>query len=181
VRKLKHSEIERLSLAELARCVRHPVTVVIENVRSAYNVGSMVRTCDAALAERLIVTGYTPPPDHSKVRKTALGAELGVPWESAPETIPVIEQLKRDGYTIAVLEITDSPTPVSKLENRHFPLALIVGNEVSGVTDAVIAESDLAIEIPQFGLKQSLNVAVALGIGLFGAVERFRSIRPTRP
>ena len=111
----------------------------------------MLRTCDAGLVEKVIVTGYTPPPNHRKVRKTALGAEVGVPWTHAPATPGVIEELKRDGYTIAVLEITDTPFRIESLQQDHFPLAIIVGNEVSGVSEATIALADIAIEIPQFG------------------------------
>lgn len=159
----------------------HPLTVVIENVRSAYNVGSIMRTCDAALVERVIVTGYTPRPSHRKVRKTALGAESGVRWESAEDAASVVKQLKADGYTVAVLEITDTPQYVGDLESGHFPLALVVGNEVSGISEGVIDRADFAIEIPQYGSKQSLNVAVAFGIAAMGIVERFRRIHPRHP
>lgn len=179
MRKLKHSEISRVPLSALAEVTRHPVTVIIENVRSAYNVGSILRTCDAALVDRVIVTGYTPQPDHPKVRKTALGAEERIPWEASPETGPVICRLKAEGYTVAVLEITDRPSRVEDLGRDHFPLVLLVGNEVTGVTDGAIALADLAIEIPQYGIKQSLNVAVAFGIAVMGAIERFRNIHPT--
>jgi len=179
MRKLKHAEISRVSPVGLSGSTRHPVTVIIENVRSAYNVGSILRTCDAALVDRVIVTGYTPPPDHPKVRKTALGAEAGIPWEASPESGPVIRRLKTEGYTIAALEITDQPFRVEDLGRHHFPLALVVGNEVTGLTDDAISLADIAIEIPQYGIKQSLNVAVAFGIAVMGAIARFRSIHPT--
>lgn len=178
MRKLKRAEIDRVSRSSPI-AARHLVTVVIENVRSAYNVGAILRTCDAALVDRVIVTGYTPLPDHPKVRKTALGAEKEVPWEAARETAPLIRRLKTEGYTIAALEITDQPSRVEDLGRNQFPLALIVGNEVAGVSDEAIALADLAIEIPQYGIKQSLNVAVAFGIAMMGVIERFRSIHPT--
>ncbi|MFC2085835.1 TrmH family RNA methyltransferase [Bacteroidota bacterium] len=181
MQKLKFTEIQRIAPRALAEAVRHPIVVVIENVRSAYNVGSILRTCDAALVERVIVTGYTPSPDHPKVRKTALGAETTIPWEAAPDIRRVVDQLKADGFLVAALEITDHPTLIEELAMQHFPLALIVGNEVSGLTDEAIDLADLAIEIPQYGSKQSLNVAVALGIAVMGAVEQFRRIRPRHP
>lgn len=160
---------------------RHPISVVIENVRSAYNVGSILRTCDAALVDHVIVAGYTPPPNHPKVRKTALGAEMGIPWEAAPDAVSAIHRLRLAGYTVAVLEITDSPTRIDELEVRHYPLALVLGNEVTGVSDEAIKSADIAIEIPQYGSKQSLNVAVASGIAVMGVVEHFRRIRPIHP
>jgi len=104
-----------------------------------------------------------------------------VPWETQPDAAPVILQMKTDGYTVAALEITDSPYQFGNLEPRHFPLALLVGNEVSGVADEVMALVDLAIEIPQYGTKQSLNVSVAFGIVIMGVIERFRKTHPTHP
>jgi tRNA G18 (ribose-2'-O)-methylase SpoU len=177
VRKLRHAEIDRIPHEKLAEVDRHPLTVVIENVRSAYNVGSILRTCDAALVERVIVTGYTPKPDHRKVRKTALGAESGIEWEDSVDTLPVLRRLRAEGHAIAILEITDTPSRISELEVRHFPLALVVGNEVTGITDEVVEEADLALEIPQYGAKQSLNVAVAFGVAAIGIVERFHQLR----
>ena len=181
MRKLKHIEIQRITPSALPSTVRHPVTVIVENVRSAYNVGSILRTCDAALVERVIVVGYTPAPDHPKVRKTALGAEAAVPWTAEPTIQPVIQRLKADGYTVAALEITDSPTRIEDLTGQQFPLALLIGNEVTGVTNDAIELVDLAVEIPQYGMKQSLNVAVAFGVAAMGIVEQFRSTHPTHP
>ena len=181
MRKLKHAEIPRIRPVALSGIERHPIAVVIENVRSAHNVGSILRTCDAALVDHVFVTGYTPAPDHPKVKKTALGAEEFLSWETAPNALDVVHALQARGTTVAVLEITDRPTRIEDLVADQFPLALVVGNEVTGVTDEVIAEADLALEIPQYGSKQSLNVAVAFGIAAMGVVERVRSIRPTLP
>ena len=180
MRKLSHSEILRIPPAELDDARRHPFTVIVENVRSAYNVGAMLRSADAAFVEQIITTGYTPPPDSPKVRKTALGAESFVPWDTADDALTVVERLRKAGYTIAVLEITDEPTRVEQLDPPHFPLALVVGNEIAGVTPEVVEQADLALEIPQYGSKQSLNVAVAFGVAALGIVERFRQIRPRR-
>ncbi len=181
MRKLKHEEIPRVSPAELAEIDRHPITVIIENVRSAYNVGSILRTCDAALVERVIVAGYTPAPDHPKVQKTALGAQDGIAWDRTPTSREAVQHLRGMGYTIAVLEITDGSMLISDLQAEHFPIALLIGNEVTGVTDEMVATADIALEIPQYGSKQSLNVGVAFGIAVMGAVDRFRSIHPKHP
>jgi tRNA G18 (ribose-2'-O)-methylase SpoU len=181
LKKLTHSDLTRLRRHELSEVDRHPVIIIAENVRSAYNVGSILRTCDAALVEQIIVTGYTPDPDHPKVAKTALGAELTVPWTRHETTLEAISVLRSRGYTIAALEITDKPSRIEDLEPSDYPLAMIVGNEVLGVSDEVIEQCDLALEIPQYGAKQSLNVAVAFGIAVMGVVERFRQTRPKRP
>ena len=118
--------------------------------------------------------------EFQQVRKTALGAEVVVPWDKEPEATSVILRLKAAGYTVAALEITDKPYKVDDLAAPQFPLALVVGNEISGVDDDVMALVDLAIEIPQYGTKQSLNVSVAFGIVVMGAVQRFRKTHPTR-
>lgn len=154
---------------------KHPIVAVFENIRSVYNVGSMLRTCDAMLLEHVWVTGYTPRPDHSGIRKAALGSERTIAWSQAPDAPDVVRRLKKDGYTIAALEITDRPTSIRDVAPAHFPLALIVGNELTGVSDEALREADLAIEIPQYGSKQSLNVAVAFGIATAGLVERLRA------
>jgi tRNA G18 (ribose-2'-O)-methylase SpoU len=178
MRKLRTQDIERPTVEQLAAREPHPISVVIENVRSAYNVGSILRTCDAAHVRSVVIAGYSPTPDHRKVRKTALGAEASVPWTRVQDGLTAVEMLRAEGHKIAVLEITDVPTAVDELQIRHYPLALVVGNEVTGVSEDVVAASDVALEIPQYGLKHSLNVAVAFGIVAMGAVERFRNIRP---
>lgn len=156
---------------------KHPVVVVLENIRSLYNVGAIFRTCDAMLIEEIYVTGYTPRPTHRGIRKTALGSERTVSWTEADSALSVLESLRSRGYTTAALEITDSPSPVSAVDASSFPMVLVVGNEVEGVSDEVIEAVDLAFEIPQYGSKQSLNVAVAFGIAAAGLVERYRATR----
>lgn len=178
MRRLRHDEIPRGSLEEVQAAARHPVVVIIENVRSAYNVGAILRTSDAGLIQEVVVTGYTPPPDHRKVRKTSLGAESSVPWSCHSSATDVIARLKSEGFTVAALELTDDPSRIDDLAIRDFPLAIVVGNEIDGVSDQVMEKVDMALEIPQYGFKQSLNVAVAAGVAIMGAVERFRRIRP---
>ena len=174
MRKLKHEEIPRPAPDEVAALPKHPIVVVLDDIRSIYNVGSIFRTSDAAQVEHLYLTGITGTPEHRGVHKTALGAQDTVAWTYERAADPLIEKLKAEGYTIAALEITDSPTRTTDVQSVHFPLCLILGNEVTGVRDDLIALADLALEIPQFGAKQSLNVAVAYGIAVFDLVRCFR-------
>jgi len=141
-------------------------------------VGAIFRTSDAALVEKLWLTGYTGTPEHRNLHKTALGAQDTVPWEQADAAQDVLDRLRKRGYTVAVLEITDTPTSTLDVQPAHFPLCLIVGNEVDGVRSEIVQQADLALEIPQYGAKQSLNVAVAFGIAVFDVVRRYRSFHP---
>lgn len=174
MRKLRHEEIPRPDPKTAHSLSGHPVSVLLDNVRSIYNVGAMFRTSDAALIEKLYLTGITGTPENRGLHKTALGAQDTVRWEYCRDPLPVAQALKRDGYTIGVLEITDSPTPTTDIAESSFPLCLIVGNELHGVREQLVAEADVAFEIPQFGAKQSLNVAVAYGIAIFDIVRGYR-------
>ncbi|MEZ4698824.1 MAG: RNA methyltransferase [Rhodothermales bacterium] len=177
MRKLRHEEIPRLDPAETGRSPRHPIAVVIDNVRSAHNVGSFFRTSDGAWIEKLYLTGITATPDHHGLHKTALGAQETVPWHREENTVDAVRRLKSEGYTVAVLELTDSPSLPADLRPEHFPLCLVIGNEVHGVQDDVVAMADLALEIPQYGSKQSLNVSVAYGIAVYDIVRAYRALQ----
>ncbi len=172
MRKLRPDELARPSPEALAALPRHPVTVVLDNIRSAYNVGSVFRTADAARVAHVYVSGYTPTPAHPRVAKTALGAEHTVPWSHCPDALELLERLRADGFTLAALEQTEDSTEIGAVAPEQFPLALVLGNEVAGVRQALLDRCDLALEIPQYGAKHSLNVAVAFGIAAFGLVER---------
>ncbi len=174
VRKLRPDELGRPSPEALAALPRHPVAVVLDNIRSAYNVGSIFRTADAARLDHVYVTGYTPTPEHVRVAKTALGAEHTVPWTHAPDALALLGRLRADGWTLAALEQTDASAAIASVEPERFPLALVLGNEVEGVRQAVLERCDLALEIPQWGAKHSLNVAVAFGVAAFGLVGLVR-------
>lgn len=176
MRKLKHEEIPRPDPERVDSLPKHPISVVVDNVRSIYNVGSIFRTSDAALIEFIYLTGISGTPDNRGLHKTALGAQDTVDWEYVREAADVIRRLRSEGYTIGVLEITDEPTHTLDIRLEAFPLCLVVGNELNGVDDALIKEADLALEIPQFGAKQSLNVSVAYGIAVFDLVRRYRSL-----
>jgi 23S rRNA (guanosine2251-2'-O)-methyltransferase len=168
MRKLKPQEVERPARSALESLRRHPIVVVLDDLRSAYNVGAIFRTADALLVERIVCCGYTPTPDNLAVAKTALGAECAVPWDHAESAAEAIISLRAAGVTIAALEQTDESVSVAAARPEHFPLALVLGNEVSGVDQRVLDLCDLAFEIPQYGSKTSLNVAVAFGVAGYG-------------
>ena len=173
MRKLAPTEIARLSAAELETTAPHPITVILDNVRSLYNVGSIFRTSDAARIQTLYLTGITGTPTNRKLHKTALGAQDCVPWAYEKDVLALARRLKANGYYLALLEITDSPTEINDLPAGAFPLCLVVGNEVTGVSDALVEMADAAIEIPQYGFKHSLNVAVAYGVAIFDLVRYY--------
>ena len=176
MRKLRHEEIPRPDPAQVASLRKHPISVVVDNVRSIHNVGSIFRTSDAARIEEVILTGISGTPENRGLHKTALGAQDTVSWSYLRDPVEAARALRARGYTLAVLEITDTPSYIDDVRAEHFPLGLIVGNEVDGVSEALVALADLALEIPQFGAKQSLNVSVAYGIAVFDLVRRYRRL-----
>jgi len=169
MKKLSHAEISenRATLETIKDIDKLPVVVVLNSIRSSYNVGSIFRTSDGAMIEKLYLCGYTPHPPKKEVLKTALGSQDSVSWEFEEDSVQVVKQLKSKGYTICALEQTDSNISYSELQKSNLPLCLIVGNEITGVNQELIDLCDVTIEIPQFGIKQSLNVAVAYGIAIF--------------
>ncbi|MBM4168201.1 MAG: RNA methyltransferase [Ignavibacteria bacterium] len=169
MRKLSHEEIgrQRLRKEEISAIERLPVVACLENVRSLYNVGSIFRTSDAALLEKLILTGFTPSPPRKEIEKTALGATKTVPWEYRRSPADAVDQLRKNGFRICCLELTDQSIPYDSVRPEHFPLCLILGNEITGVSAELITSCDFGIQIPMYGTKHSLNVAVAYGIAIF--------------
>jgi tRNA G18 (ribose-2'-O)-methylase SpoU len=186
MKKLTHDEIaaQRLTLDALRTEPRLPITVLLDNIRSLYNVGSIFRTSDGGRIARLILTGYTPHPPRKEIEKTALGATESVPWEYVQDPLVAIAGLKREGIAICALEHTSASVPYHTLKQESFPLCLVVGNEISGVSPAILEAADLAVDIPMYGMKQSLNAAVAYGIALFEFVRIARGdgvATPPRP
>ena len=173
MRKLTYEEIScrRFTLQQLRQEERFPIYVLLDNIRSLYNVGSIFRTADGARIKKLFLGGYTPHPPRKEIEKTALGATHSVPWEYVQNPLPAIRNLKSQGIRVAVLEHTDTSVPYYSLQRDDFPLCLVVGNEITGVSKEIIAETDRAIEIPMYGMKQSLNAAVAFGIAVFEFVR----------
>ena len=177
MRKLTHSEIakKRVPEEQVEHALRVPLIVLVDNVRSLYNVGSIFRTSDGAMIEKLILAGFTPHPPRKEIEKTALGSTKSVPWEYTKHPNETIQKLKERGYKISCLELTDKSIHYTDIKAADFPLCLIIGNEINGVSKEIIDLCDLAIEIPMHGIKQSLNVAVAYGIAVFELARLWRT------
>jgi len=154
----------------------HPIAVLGHDLRSAYNVGSIFRTADSAGLRHVYLSGFTPTPEHRGVLKTALGAEAAVPWSHHEDPLPLVRQLQADGFTLAALERAEGAVGIEHVEVDHFPLALVLGNEVTGVPPALLDASDLVLALPQYGVKSSLNVSVAFGVAAYGLVARYRAL-----
>lgn len=164
-------ELGRKSVEEFRQSEKLPVTVVLENIRSAYNVGSVFRTCDAFLVEAIYIIGYSARPPHKEIKKTALGAEETVEWHYFKTTAEAIDVLREKHYAVFAVEQARGSQPLQKL-NTPDKLAVIFGNEVTGVEQATIDRSDGCIEIPQLGMKHSLNIATAAGVVLWELVRK---------
>ncbi|MFA7289790.1 MAG: RNA methyltransferase [Melioribacteraceae bacterium] len=181
MRKLSHSEISqnRSTIDTIPSVDRLPIVVVINSVRSAYNVGSIFRTSDGAMIEKLYLCGYTPHPPQKEVLKTALGSQDSVSWEYKNDPHEIIKKYKSIGYKIAALELTEESTTYYEMDSNQFPICLIIGNEITGVQQDLLDKCDFTLEIPQYGIKQSLNVAVAYGISIFD-LRRIYDIKKTK-
>jgi len=165
MRKLKIFEIERIDSEVFKKVNKLPVVVVLDNIRSAHNVGSFFRTCDAFRIAHVYLCGITAQPPSNEIRKTALGATESVDWTYCDDTLDCIYKLKKAGYVVAGVEQVDKPILLHNYTpDNSRPLALVFGNEVKGVQQSVLDACDFAIEIPQFGTKHSLNVSVSGGI-----------------
>ena len=176
MRKLKLQELNRLDVEGYKASAKVSVVVILDNIRSAINVGSVFRSSDAFAIERIILVGFTATPPSREITKTAIGATSSVDWTHVDDITDTLLQLKKNGYTITSIEQTDSS--VSLLDWDIKPdqkLAIVMGNEVDGVSDEALALSDVAIEIPQYGTKHSLNVSVCTGIVLWEVSRKLRS------
>lgn len=176
MRKLTHHEISarRIPPAEMGRADRIPVIGLLDNIRSLYNVGSIFRSSDGAAVQALFLCGYTPHPPRAEIEKTALGSTLTVPWRYFREPGDAILEARRLGMKVCVLEHTTRSIPYYTLSPREFPLCLVVGNELTGISPGVVEDADLGIDIPMHGSKQSLNAAVAYGIAVFELARLWR-------
>ncbi len=158
-------ELHRVGVEEYKKVEKLPVTVVLDNVRSEMNVGSVFRTADAFLIECICLCGITPQPPKAEIHKTALGAEQSVNWQYYPTTLEAVQQLKRDNYTICSIEqVHDSVSLEEFVIGKDQKIAIILGNEVKGVSQEVVDNSDKCIEIPQYGTKHSLNISCCAAI-----------------
>jgi len=174
MRKLRMDELPRKNKAEFQLAEKLPVILLLENIRSMHNVGSIFRTADAFLTEAIYLCGYTPRPPHRDIHKTALGATETVKWKYVDRPLEAVKSLKTAGYQIVGVEQAAGSIPLQdfKLSDGD-KMVLIFGNEVEGVSEEVLANCDTCIEIPQFGMKHSLNVSVTAGMVLW---ELIRSV-----
>ena len=172
MRKLSMEELNRLTVNEFKQSEKIPVIAVLENIRSAYNVGSVFRTADAFLLETIYICGYTCTPPHKEIKKTALGAEDTVTWKHFDNTNLAIQELQELGYKIYAVEQAQGSIMLNKLQYKTGDkVAVIFGNEVTGVEQSTIQQCAGCIEIPQLGMKHSLNIATAAGVVLWEIVR----------
>ncbi|HET9431057.1 MAG TPA: RNA methyltransferase [Chitinophagaceae bacterium] len=172
MRKLSNKELGRKSIEEFRSSEKIPVIVVLENIRSAYNVGSVFRTSDAFLVEAIYIIGYSAKPPHKEIKKTALGAEETVTWKYFKTSGEAIDELKHEEYRVFAVEQTEGSCELQALQfDPDQKIAVVFGNEVTGVEQSTIHICDGCIEIPQMGMKHSLNIATAAGVVLW---ELFR-------
>jgi tRNA G18 (ribose-2'-O)-methylase SpoU len=170
-RKLLGIELHRIAPQEYRSLPGSGVAVVLDNIRSAHNVGSVFRTCDSFKADRLVLCGICAVPPSAEIHKSALGAEDSVPWEYSKDTLAALEGLRAEGYEIVSVEQTVNSVSLESFRPGAGKYALVLGNEVDGVAQEVVDASDFSLEIPQFGTKHSLNVSVSVGIVLWQAVQ----------
>jgi len=173
--KLSLEKLHRISVDEFKKAEKTPLAVVLDNVRSALNVGSVFRTCDAFRIEKIILGGITACPPNNEIRKTAIGAEQSVEWEYAKDTVSAVENLKAQGYTIIAIEQADQSIMIDNLSSVQISkAALVFGNEVKGVDDRIMDICDICVEIPQYGTKHSLNVSVSAGIAIWEFFKKMK-------
>ena len=180
MRKLSHNELLTRQSEAIRAKETIPLTVVLNNIRSLYNVGSIFRTADGVGVEKIWLAGITgfPGTERSRIEKTALGAEKNVPWEYCENPIPIIRNLKKQGYEIVLLEQASESISYQDYQPQR-PVCLVVGNEISGISDELLALADRAIEIEMSGLKNSLNVTVAFGVVAYHLKHYLKTSRIT--
>lgn len=174
-RKLKITELNRISTEEFKEAEKLPLVVVLDNIRSLHNIGSVFRTSDAFRIECIYLCGITATPPHAEMHKTALGAEFTVDWKYVNNTVEAVDNLKNEGYTVYSVEQAEGSIMLNELtldKNRKY--AIVMGNEVKGVQQEVIDHSHGCIEIPQYGTKHSLNVSVTAGIVIWDLFNKLK-------
>ncbi len=165
MKKLKNSELDRISIEEFKKSKKIPITIILENIRSAHNIGSVFRTADCFLINEIILCGISAQPPNKDIRKTALGSSESVGWKYEKNIDVAIQKLKDEGNKIISIEQTTNSISLENFKpSNNGKYAIIFGNEVNGIEQRTIDLSDMAIEIPQYGTKHSLNISVAAGI-----------------
>jgi 23S rRNA (guanosine2251-2'-O)-methyltransferase len=168
MQKLSNNDLHRVDIDTYKKATKENITIVLDNVRSMHNVGSIFRTADAFNIEKIILCGITATPPHREIAKTALGATESVQWAYEAQTQTAIEKLKNEAYTIACVEQVKESVMLHEITyEKNEKIALIFGNEVEGVQQKIVESCDIAIEIPQFGTKHSFNISISVGIVLW--------------
>tara|TARA_B100000674_G_scaffold210077_2_gene172181 strand:+ start:2978 stop:3511 length:534 start_codon:yes stop_codon:yes gene_type:complete len=177
MRKLKLEELNRVSVAEFKKQDKVPLIIVLENIRSLNNIGTIFRTCDAFNVDSVYLIGITAQPPHREIQKTALGATESVEWEYFETSGQAIKILKSKGYKIFSVEQAEGSMPIHEVSDITCEkMALFLGNEITGVDQTTIDASDFCLEIPQFGTKHSLNVSVCAGIVIWECFNKFKKV-----
>ncbi len=175
MRKLKNSELNRLEVSEFKETSKIPLIVILDNIRSLNNIGSVFRTSDAFVVEKIYLCGITATPPNKDIHKTALGATESVGWEYIEDTLELVKKLQNEGVHVASIEQAESSIMLQNFEvSKEKRYAIVMGNEVKGVQQEVVSASDYCIEIPQFGTKHSLNISVTTGIVLWSFLEKLK-------
>lgn len=175
MRKLKNSELQRINVEEFKNTDKIPLVVVLDNIRSLNNIGSVFRTSDAFVIEKIYLCGITAQPPHKDIHKTALGATESVDWEHVDSTIELINNFKKENRKVIAIEQADNAILLQdfKIESNQ-KYAVVFGNEVKGVQQEVVSASDYCVEIPQFGTKHSLNISVSCGVVIWDLFKKIR-------
>ncbi len=176
MRKLKNNELNRKNIADFKAAKKTPILVILDNIRSLNNVGSVFRTSDAFLVEKIYLCGITATPPHKDIQKTALGATDSVDWEYVNDSLRLVQKLQKEGIKVISIEQAENSTMLPDfITETNQKYAIIFGNEVKGVQQEIVDTSDYCVEIPQFGTKHSFNISVSVGIvlwDLFGKLQR---------
>jgi len=177
MRKLKNNELDRLNVPEFKQAKKTPLIIILDNVRSLNNIGSVFRTSDAFLIKKIYLCGITATPPHNEIRKTALGSTESVDWEYAEETLTIVDKLQSEHVKVCSVEQAEHATLLNDFHPEpSAEYAFVFGNEVKGVAQEVVNRSDYVIEIPQFGTKHSLNISVSTGVVIWDVFNKLRSI-----
>ncbi|MBQ0788538.1 MAG: RNA methyltransferase [Oceanihabitans sp.] len=176
MRKLKNNELDRLTVEDFKTSTKTPIIILLDNIRSLNNIGSVFRTSDAFLVEKIYLCGITATPPHKDIHKTALGSTDTVAWEYAENTLDVVEKLKLENVKICAIEQAENATMLNDFSpEANAKYAFVFGNEVKGVAQDVVSASDMVIEIPQFGTKHSLNISVSCGVVVWDVFSKMKN------
>jgi len=176
MRKLKNKELDRLSVEDFKKTKKTPILIILDNIRSLNNIGSVFRTCDAFLVEKIYLCGITATPPHKDIHKTALGSTETVDWEYVENIMDLVQDLKSKYIKVISIEQAENATMLNDFKPEpNTTYALVFGNEVKGVKQDVVSASDMVLEIPQFGTKHSLNISVSAGIVIWDIFAKLKA------